>query len=169
MRTATDPAAAGVRTVGPHERGARDWIARRGWLAWGAVVLLVSVVPVGWVFGFTPEATWSLLGSAGHFLEFGLFAVLVAVWRSRAVPASSGYVVGALGAAGYGLAIEVIQIPIPYRSADPRDFAADVAGVAVALSTLAVVRRRRRKARPAAPPPTRAADPVAHSSEEAPS
>ncbi len=123
-----------------------DLIARRGWLVWGIVVLVVSVVPVGWVFGFVPRETWSTSGSVGHFLEFGLFAVLVAVargggWRTAGHD-DAGLRAGALAGAGYGGAIEIIQAPIPYRSADWRDFAVDVAGVAVALGLLWWARRR---------------------------
>ena len=143
-----------------------DWIVRRGWLAWGVVILVVSVVPVGWVFGLTPRDAWSALGSAGHFFEFALFAVLVAVSRSRrASGSSSGYLAGALAATGFGLAIEIVQIPIPYRSADPRDFAADVTGVAVALGALALARRRRASVSPVAS----SADPAVRGSEEVPS
>jgi VanZ family protein len=120
-----------------------DFVARYGWVAWAPVILFVSVVPVGWIFGFTPHATWSLSGELGHFFEFGLFAVLVALARERAKPGSSGLLVGAAAATGYGLAIELIQWPIPYRSADPRDVAVDVAGVICALTLLWYVRRRR--------------------------
>ncbi len=120
-----------------------DLIARRGWIVWAPVILFVSVVPVGWVFGLTPHAGWSLQGNVGHVFEFGLFAVLVALARARAVPGSSGMLAGAVAAIGYGVAIELIQWPIPYRTADPRDAALDVVGVTVALALLWVVRRRR--------------------------
>jgi len=119
-----------------------DLLARRGWLLWAAVILFVSVVPVGWIFGFEPRARWSLSGNLGHFFEFGLFAVLVALARRRSRPGSSGIAFGAAAAIGYGLAIELIQWPIPYRSADPRDFAVDVVGVACALAVLWYARRR---------------------------
>ncbi len=122
---------------------AGELVARRGWIAWAPVILLVSVVPVSWVFGFTPHAGWSLSGNIGHVFEFGLFAVLVALARARAVPGSTGVVAGGLAGIGYGVAVELIQWPIPYRSADPRDAALDVVGVTCALALLWVVRRRR--------------------------
>jgi hypothetical protein len=132
----------------------RGWLARRGWLVWGLVILVVSVVPVGWIFGFAPEETWSLGGSAGHFFEFGLFAALVAIaWgcRGRArdgraagagdgIEAGSrrGLAAGALAAIAYGAAIEVVQLPIPYRNGDWRDLAVDVVGSAAGLGILVV-------------------------------
>ena len=82
-------------------------------------------------------------GDLGHFFEFGLFAVLVALARERAVAGSTGLLLGAAAGIGYGLAIELIQWPIPYRSADPRDFAVDVVGVTCALAVLWYLRRRR--------------------------
>ena len=127
-------------------------VARYGWLAWAPVILFVSVVPVGWIFGFTPHAAWSLSGELGHFFEFGLFAVLVALARERAVAGSTGLLLGAAAAIGYGLAIELIQWPIPYRSVDPRDVAVDVLGVTCALALLWYVRRRRGAAAVAPPP-----------------
>jgi hypothetical protein len=136
-------------TTGPREDASRegaalgDLVVRRGWLAWAPVILIVSVVPVGWIFGLTPHATWSISGELGHFFEFGLFSVLVALARERAVAGSAGLLVGAAAGAGYGLAIELIQWPIPYRSADPRDFAVDVVGVTCALALLWYLRRRR--------------------------
>lgn len=120
-----------------------DFVARYGWLAWAPVILFVSVAPPAWIFGFTPHAAWSLSGELGHFFEFGLFAVLVALARERAGTGSTGLLVGAAAAIGYGLAIELIQWPISYRSADPRDFAVDVVGVVCALALLWYLRRRR--------------------------
>jgi hypothetical protein len=128
---------------GVGEVRASDLVARRGWIVWAPVILLVSVVPVSWVFGFTPQAGWSLSGDMGHVFEFGLFAVLVALARARTVPGSTGLLAGALAGIGYGVAIELIQWPIPYRSADPRDVARDVVGVTCALALLWAVRRRR--------------------------
>jgi len=136
----TDSASAAVR-VG-------DWIVRRGWLAWGAVVLAVSVVPVAWVFGLTPRSTWSWSAAAGHFFEFALLAVLVALSRARAVPGSGGLRTGAAVAVTYGLVIELVQAPIPYRSADWRDFVTDVCGAATGLAVLWYWRRRRARRLP---------------------
>jgi len=134
----------------------RSWIARRGWLVWGAVILVVSVVPVEWVFGLAPESTWAQSGSLGHAFEFGLFAVLVSVAVARARGdggPTAGFLAGAAAGLGYGAAIELIQAPIPYRSADPRDFALDALGVAAALGLLWYARRRARRAAPVAAGP----------------
>jgi VanZ like family len=145
-----------------------DWLARRGWLVWGLIVLVVSVVPVGWVFGLAPEETWSLGGSIGHFFEFGLFAALVAIaWGRRGrvrdgrpagagdvagVSPRRGLVAGALAAVAYGAAIEVAQVPIPYRNGDWRDLAVDGVGTAAGLGILVVARRRSRRPRRPVPP-----------------
>jgi VanZ family protein len=129
----------------------REFLARYGWLLWAPVILLVSVVPVAWVFGATPHATWSSSSELGHFFEFGLFAALVALSRERAAagsrPALAGagaaaLRVGAAAAVAYGVAIELIQWPIPYRSGDPRDVVVDVLGVACASAILWQARRR---------------------------
>jgi VanZ family protein len=109
---------------------------------WAPVILVVSVVPVAWVFGATPRATWSLSGELGHFFEFGLFAVLVALSRERAAGFATSLATGAAAAIAYGVAIEFIQWPIPYRSGDPRDVAVDVLGVGCASAVLWQLQRR---------------------------
>jgi VanZ family protein len=119
-----------------------SFVVRRGWLVWAPVILVVSVVPVAWVFGATPRATWSLSGELGHFFEFGLFAALVALSRERAGNLAVALLAGAAAAVAYGAAIELVQWPIPYRSGDPRDFALDVLGVACACAVLWRLRRR---------------------------
>jgi VanZ family protein len=115
---------------------------RRGWLVWAPVILVVSVVPVAWVFGAAPRDTWSLSGELGHFFEFGLFAALVALSRERAAGLRAALLAGAAAAVAYGAAIELVQWPIPYRSCDPRDLAVDVLGVACACAVVWRLRRR---------------------------
>ena len=152
MTSIPEPGTAGDGATGSAVASGRKaavmrFVVRRGWLAWAPVILVVSVVPVAWVFGAAPRSTWSLSGELGHFFEFGLFAVLVALSRERAVGLRPALLAGAAAAVAYGAAIELVQWPIPYRSGDPRDLAVDVLGVACAC---AVVWRR------VAPPPQRA-------------
>ena len=136
----------GSATTGSAAAGSRaavtSFVVRRGWLVWAPVILVVSVVPVAWVFGATPRATWSLSGDLGHFFEFGLFAALVALSRERTVGLRVALLAGAVAAAAYGAAIELVQWPIPYRTCDPRDFAVDVLGVACACAVVWRLRRR---------------------------
>jgi len=122
---------------------------RRGWALWAAIVLVVSVVPVGWVFDFAESEDWSWMAGMGHFAEFGLFTALVAVAWSQGGERdwNRALMVGIAAGVGYGLLIEAIQYPIPYRSADPRDFALDVCGVVTAALLLSWARRRRERRR----------------------
>jgi VanZ family protein len=136
-RDAGPDAVAAARTA-----AATSFIVRRGWLVWAPVILIVSVVPVAWVFGATPRATWSLWGELGHFFEFGLFAALVALSRERAGGLRAALLAGGAAAVAYGAAIELLQWPIPYRSCDPRDFAVDVLGVACACAVVWRLRGR---------------------------
>jgi len=126
-------------------------IARRGvrwaWLPWAAAILFFSVAPPGWILAAVPRSGWSLASTAGHIVEFGLFALLV--WMALPAEDSVGRQVVASGAASvaFGLGIELIQLAIPYRSFDLRDWAADVGGTAAVLLVLSV-RRCRRAAAP---------------------
>ena len=130
------------------DRPAR-WIVCNGWALWAATVLVVSVVPVGWVFGFAESDDWSWMAGLGHFAEFGIFTALVAVaWsQSRRNGRTEGLLVGVAAGVGFGLFIEAVQFPLPYRSADLRDVALDVCGVATAALLLSWARRPRERRR----------------------
>jgi glycopeptide antibiotics resistance protein len=123
------------------------WIARYGWALWGAIVLVASVVPVEWVFGFADSEDWSWMAGLGHFAEFGVFAALVALAWSRRHGWPEALLLGAAAGMGYGLLIEAVQFPLPYRSADLRDLALDVCGVLTAALLLNWARRGRERRR----------------------
>jgi hypothetical protein len=127
----------------PGPRRARDWALRYGWALWAAIVLAGSVVPVEWVFGFAPSDQWSWMAGLAHFLEFGIFAVLVTLALRGRRRWRAGLVAGITAAIVYGVVIELVQAPLSYRSADPRDVAFDVLGVATAALLLSWGRRRR--------------------------
>jgi VanZ like family len=111
------------------------WLARRAWLPWGAAILFLSVAPPGWILGAVPRGGWSLASSAGHVCEFGLLALLV--WL--ALPAG----VSGVASLAFGLVIELVQWPIPYRSFDLWDWVADAGGIATVLLVLSACRRHR--------------------------
>jgi hypothetical protein len=117
------------------------WVVRSGWAVWAAVVFAAAVVPVGWVFGFAPSSDWSWMAGSGHFAEFAVFAALVVVAWNWGHGWGQGLLVGVIAGLGYGLLIEIVQYPLPYRSADPRDFALDACGVAAAALLLSWARR----------------------------
>jgi glycopeptide antibiotics resistance protein len=126
-------------------RRPEPWVVRNGWALWGAIVLAASVVPVGWVFGFAASEDWSWMAGLAHFAEFGIFTALVAVAWSRRHAWREALVLGAAAGVAYGLLIEAVQLPLPYRSADLRDFALDVCGVATAALLINRARRGRER------------------------
>ena len=121
------------------------WVVRNGWAVWAAVVFVAAVVPVRWVFGFAPSSEWSWMSGLAHFAEFAVFTALVVAASSTRRGWRRALLTGVAAGVGYGLLIEVVQYPLPYRSADPRDFALDVCGVAAAALLLSLVRRARER------------------------
>jgi hypothetical protein len=113
---------------------------RRAWLLWGAAILFLSVAPPGWILGVVPRSGWSFASSAGHVFEFGLFALLVWPALPAEYPPARRYALSAAAALAFGLTIELIQLPIPYRSFDLLDWAADAAGIAAVLLLLSASR-----------------------------
>lgn len=130
-------------------RRTRSWIVRRGWVLWAVVVLVAAVVPARWVLGLTPGEGGSWEESLGHYLEFGVFAALVTVSWGQRHRWTGALALGVAAGLGYGLLIEALQYPLPYRSAQAGDFVLDACGVATAalLLTLARPGRERRRGR----------------------
>jgi VanZ family protein len=100
------------------------------------------VGPPGWILATVPRSGWSLASSAGHVFEFGLFALLVWLALPAGRSAAGRIAVSAAAALAFGLAIELIQLPIPYRSFDLRDWAADAVGIGAVLLSLTACRYR---------------------------
>ena len=119
----------------------------RAWLVWGAAILFFSVAPPGWILGAVPRSGWSFASSAGHVFEFGLFALLFWLALSAGHAAGRRYALSAAVSLAFGLAIELIQWPIPYRSFDLLDWAADAAGIAAVLLALSACRSLRARTR----------------------
>jgi hypothetical protein len=115
----------------------------RAWLVWGVAILFFSVAPPGWILGAVPRSGWSFASSAGHVFEFGLFAFLVWLALPAQYSAVRRVAVSASVSLAFGLAIELIQLPISYRSFDLLDWAADAAGIAVVLALLSAGRSLR--------------------------
>jgi len=136
-----EPATTGALGLRPCSRW-RHWTP---WL-WTAVIVIVSVVPAEWLLGAAPERSWSVLASLAHAFEFAILAGLI-VWREGAAQTKawpSAVVLLRAGATALLLAllIEVVQWPLPYRSFDGRDLAADAAGIVLGLGLSAVALRR---------------------------
>jgi VanZ family protein len=68
----------------------------------------------------------TLMMMGGHFVFFGLQAVLLSPLTRYAVPLTSSY----------GLLIELVQLSVPGRSADPMDWILDTLGAITFLAIL---------------------------------
>lgn len=100
-------------------------------LVWAGVVLVFALVPTHEALSGTVGERETLVTQVGHFAECALLAWLLASWAAgRTGSASRAAVVAWLATVAYGAAIEVMQIPLPYRSAQWSDLAIDAAGAA---------------------------------------
>jgi len=133
---------------------APPWV-RFGFVAiWGLVLLYASVSdPSG--AGLSRTGPFGVLGLDKwlHAAGYAAFAVLVAYaflprWRGT----RRGLIASLLLAGGYGLAMEVVQGPLAYRSFDPADAVANLFGALVVVLAVGlgsrVLERRSRRSRP---------------------
>lgn len=125
-------------------------LAGRLALAWAGVILAFAVLPTHAALSRTVGDRETFTTQAGHFLEFALLAWLVAWWlaarrdRRRGTWGDEGAAAGTAtilrdaalawaAVASYGVIIEVVQLPLPYRSAQWSDVAIDAAGALAGL------------------------------------
>jgi len=147
-------------------------LARRLTLGWAAAILVFALVPTHTALSATVGERETLTTQVGHFIEFAVLAALGLWWmgartqragdegtRGRAGARPAGAAASLRSVVGvwamtvaFGALIEVLQAPIPYRSAQVGDLVMDAAGAAAGLLAFSCVRalrgrRRRRRGR----------------------
>lgn len=68
-----------------------------------------------------------------HFFSFGILAWLLCYGYSRTKWSRMPYFRAGFFSAAYGVFIELVQVPLPYRHFSVMDFAVDVAGILLGL------------------------------------
>lgn len=120
-------------------------------MTWAGAIFAFAVVPTHFALSRTVGEREALTTQIGHFIEFAVLAGLAA-WSltARSGPAERpraagdrdgtatwpGFRVAGLAwaaAVAYGALIEVVQAPLPYRSAQWSDLAIDAAGAFAGL------------------------------------
>lgn len=118
-------------------RGPHAW--RLVAAGWALVIVVFGVVPTHEALEATVGTRENLVTSLGHFVEYAVLAFALAVafggWR---VEARALALAGTLAAA-LGWAMEVVQLPLPYRDFQPGDGFVDMAGAATGLLVFSVV------------------------------
>jgi VanZ family protein len=82
-----------------------------------------------------------LSDKAFHFFGFGILTWFLCYGYHRAKLSRMPYLRAGFFALAYGLFIELIQIPLPYRIFSMKDFAFDAAGIGVGLFVFFLFRR----------------------------
>ncbi|WP_295852519.1 VanZ family protein [uncultured Xylophilus sp.] len=104
-------------------------------------VLLLALMPLTWPVRLQPPFDWkhqTPLGTltADHLLAFGVLTWLASrAWHRRLFAVVPLLLL-------YGVAIECIQLAVPYRTADLTDVVADAVGIGIGLLALALTRLR---------------------------
>jgi VanZ family protein len=122
-------------------RGSRAW--RVAAVAWAAAIVVFGVLPTQGAVHALSGGWDDLSTAAGHFAAYALLAFVLAValddWRL-----SPRALLGAAAiAVGLGVAIELVQAPLPYRDCQRGDALVDAAGAALGLAAFSVAARAR--------------------------
>ena len=127
-------------------RGSRAW--RVAAVVWAAAIVVFGVLPTQGAMHAVAGGRDDQVTSAGHFAAYVVLAFVLAValddWRlsRRAVLGA------AVLAVSLGVAIELVQAPLPYRDCQLADALVDVAGAALGLVAFsAAARARARRSR----------------------
>jgi len=111
-----------------------------------AVFLLVGAMIPGTDFFKLQKANkmFSVLLSdnAFHFFSFGILAWLLCYGYHRAKLSRMPYLRACFFTLAYGLFIELVQIPLPYRFFSVKDLAVDAVGIGVGLFGFYIFRQR---------------------------
>jgi len=133
--------------------GRANW-APRLTLAWAGAMFVFAIVPTHVLLRASVGERETSATQIGHFIEFAVLAGLATWWmagrrddRAARAPISSAAAVW-VAAVCYGALIELVQAPLPYRSAQLSDLVIDAAGALAGLLTIRCVRTlRERRAR----------------------
>ena len=122
-------------------RGSRGW--RAAAVSWAAAIVVFGGLPTQSTIHAVSGGQDDLSTSAGHFAAYVLLAFVLAValddWRL-----SRRAVLGAAAVAvSLGVAIELVQAPLPYRDCQLGDALVDVAGAALGIAVFSAVARVR--------------------------
>jgi VanZ family protein len=117
--------------------GPRPW--RLAALVAVAVIIVFGVIPTHEALQATVGRDENAATVAGHFLEYAILAVILA-------PALAGWrftprtlMVAGAACVALGVGIELVQLALPYRSAQVSDALVDVAGTVTGLALVSWV------------------------------
>jgi len=124
-------------------RGSRGW--RVAAVAWAAAIVVFGVLPTQGAVHVIAKGLDDLLTSAGHFASYAVLAFVLAVARDDWRVSRHAVLGAAAVAVSLGVAIELVQAPLPYRDCQVGDALVDVAGAALGLVVFSAVARARER------------------------
>ena len=130
-------------------RDVRPW--RIAAAAVTAVIVVFGVLPTHETLQAVAGEGEGMATVVGHFLEYLVLGLVLTLALRSEPPRLPVMLVAGLLCVGLGVAIELIQLALPYRSAQMSDVAVNAAGAAVGLLLVSLVGRtgaRRSRLRP---------------------
>jgi len=120
----------------------------RGWrvaaAVWAGVILATGILPTQGFVTAISGGRDDLATTTGHFAAYVLLGFLLGVALGGWSVERDRLILALALAAALGGLIELVQMPLPYRSGQAVDMLVDVAGAAVGLAVFSAVASARR-------------------------
>lgn len=123
-----------------------DVVARRRRVAaglWMTVIVVSGVLPTQAAVHAVSDGRDSLVTSVGHFAAYAVLGWLLMAASADRRPMPAALALSFAVAATLGIAIEVVQAPLPYRDCQVSDALVDICGAVVGLGTFSAAARCR--------------------------
>jgi VanZ family protein len=109
-------------------------------IVWSAVIVVFGVAPTHEAMNAVGVRRETAITMIGHFIEYAVLASLLAVAFSPGGDLPRPRLVAAFAlAAALGLAIELVQIPLPYRECQASDVVVNALGAACGVGVARLV------------------------------
>lgn len=139
-----------MREAKPLLRGPRPW--RLAAITLVVLIVVLGVIPTHATLHAVVGGAENTAANSAHFVEYAVLAFVLPLALEGWLPSRRTLVLAGLASIALGIGIELVQLAVPYRSAQVSDALLDVAGTLVGLALVSWIARVRARRSPRSHP-----------------
>lgn len=139
-----------MREAEPLLRGPRRW--RLAAVTLVVLIVVLGVIPTHATLHAVAGGGEDAAANTAHFVEYAVLAFVLPLALEGWRPSRRCLAVAGAACVALGIGIELVQLALPYRSAQISDALLDVAGTALGLALVSLIARVRAKRSPRSHP-----------------